>query len=262
MLFAMKASPVAMNEINAWLDSEQDYTSGVNLFVIHGKNPTLKRLFPGKEYKYKNKLVYELTKLTGQPFTPIPVKADRILKPSSLSPQLLPEDIGALGDNLPKVIARLIKEYGKRYNDRSIAHHALKEIPPDNRPENVVARQKLLMTISEHSSRMDELYLSKQAFEKEGTLPDEETHFPKKNVKHFPSELSVEDIKKQIRNNEQSLSKDMLLLEFQCKTRLPAPNPMPAGPKRAEIQKRITSKRDLIAKLKIQLDGINSNLGG
>jgi len=246
--------------INSWFDSGQDYEQGVALFDLLGKNQSLKRLFPGREAKYRRKLTYELSKLVGKPLPPVPmVKAEgKELKPSSLPPIVLPEVPPAVDGSMPKVMARVIREYGKLYTSRSMDHKAIKAIPPDNRTENVAARKRLLDQMAAASLRMEELFLAKSAFEKDGTLPEEGTLFPKR-VKEAEAPLDMEEIRKQLVNTQKSLNKDLRLLAYQSLKKQPHPNPMPKGPKRAEIEKRVREKRALILKLQKQLDGTGTN---
>ena len=201
------------SQIISWLDSEQDYLSWIGLYARLGRNQILKKVFPGKEAKYRRKLTYELSKLVGKPLVSIPVSVpeSKELKPSSLPPVVLPEVETGLGGSLPKVMARVIREYGKLYTRRSMDHKAIKAIPPDNRPENVLARKKLLDQMAVASLRMDELFLAKSAFEKDGTLPDEVTLFPKR-VREVDPLISRDEIQKQLANTKKSLNKDLSLM--------------------------------------------------
>lgn len=58
-------------EIANWLNSERNYEDGVYLYQKYGKNPILKRLFPGREKFHADKLAYELGKLIGLSFNQI-----------------------------------------------------------------------------------------------------------------------------------------------------------------------------------------------
>ena len=55
-------------EITNWLNSDRNYDDGVFLYQKYGKNPVLKRLFPGREKFQAEKLAYELGKLIGLGF--------------------------------------------------------------------------------------------------------------------------------------------------------------------------------------------------
>jgi len=254
----MKPTEEFAFQITAWLESGQDYERGVTLFIQFSNNQTLKKLFPGREAKFRNKLTYELTKLAGKPFNPLPVPVKPEIKPSSIPPVALPEQLNDTGANLPKIIGRVIKVYNKLYNERSIAHNSLKAIPADNRPENVAARQAILDKISKGSARMDELYLAKDAYDKDGILPVEEILFRKKSQPAEPAS-TPEEIQRQLLNAKKNLSKDLNLLEYQTVTKQAKANPMPTGPKRSEIEKRIANRKKEIATLQKNQDGFNSN---
>lgn len=256
----MSLTSVDQQEIAEWLGSDQDYNQGVALFARLGKNQILKKLFPGQESRYRRKLTYELGKLVGKPIQPIPMveAGGKELKPSSLPPIVLPELQPAIDGSMPKIMARVIREYGRQYIRRSMHHKAIKAIPPDNRPDNVAARKKLVDQIEVASLRMEELYLAKRAFEKDGTLPDEGVLFPRK-VKEVEPRLNPDEIQKQLANTQKSLNKDLSLLTYQSLKKQAHPNPMPKGPKRAEIEKRVKEKRARIANLQKQLDGAGSN---
>lgn len=55
-------------EITNWLNSDRNYDNGVFLYQKYGKNPVLKRLFPGREKFQAEKLAYELGKIIGLGF--------------------------------------------------------------------------------------------------------------------------------------------------------------------------------------------------
>jgi hypothetical protein len=256
----MKKSLHEQSEILEWLNSPQNYSEGIALYLQYGKNQILKKLFPGQETRYRRKLTYELSKLVGKPLQAIPMveAGGKELKPSSLPPIVLPDMQPAIEGSMPKIIARVIREYGKLYTRRSMDHKAIKAVLPDNRPENVAARKKLLDQIAVSSLKMDELFLAKSAFEKDGTLPDEGALFPKRG-KDIDAILVMDEIRKQLVNTQKSLNKDLRLLAYQSLKKQPHPNPMPKGPKRAEIEKRVKEKRALISKFQKQLDGTGTN---
>lgn len=56
-------------EITNWLNGDRKYDDGVFLYQKYGKNPALKRLFPGREKFQSEKLAYELGKLIGLGFS-------------------------------------------------------------------------------------------------------------------------------------------------------------------------------------------------
>ena len=251
----MKTTKEGVEQINAWLESDQDYGTGVSLLTAYGKNPTLKRLLPGREARFKKKLQYELSKLAGKPFQLLEISIRKELKPSSLMSSVKPVDGGVNLDSLPPVIARIIKEQSAAYNKRSMLHTSLRELPDDNLGETLKKRIGLMAQIEVLSARLDELTIYRKAFEKNGTVPEAGEVFPGTG-KPVPSE-SREELEKKLDNTRKSLNKDISLLTYQGYKKLDTPNPMPIGPKRKEVEKRIAEKSALIEKLNCQIDGLD-----
>jgi hypothetical protein len=253
-----------IDEINLWLNSGRNYSQGVALFDKHSRNLALKRIFPGKEKRFASKLSYELRKLvSASPTTDIiPAKPT---KPSGLKPikQDVADQILADTDpSLPKVVRRIITEFSKSYNHRSMLHTALKKAPTDNFPPTVEIRCKLVGEISGISDRLDELHQSHQAWNDHKTLPDEEKLFPTNN--HQPKPEVIETLAGLIRarlNLMKTLNKDYNLLNFSSLTKQPMENPMRDGPKRNAVDLRIKTKLAKIKELTTKIDGINKSIG-
>lgn len=85
----------AQIEITNWLNSERNYADGVYLFDKYGRNPQLKRLFPGRGAWYAEKLAYELGKLIGLGFSAADEKGVELVVPEKTSL----EKSGAGGDD-------------------------------------------------------------------------------------------------------------------------------------------------------------------
>lgn len=80
----------AQIEITNWLNSERNYADGVYLYEKYGKNPQMKRLFPGHQQRYEKKLAYELGKVIGIGFNEKPENCtplDNGVTPSVTSPE-------------------------------------------------------------------------------------------------------------------------------------------------------------------------------
>ena len=64
-------------EVLAWIEGGCDYDSGAMLYARIGKNQSLKKLFPGRKFRYSGKLLAELCKSVGinknnlHPITPV-----------------------------------------------------------------------------------------------------------------------------------------------------------------------------------------------
>ncbi len=254
-----------IDEINAWLNSDREYQTGVKLFDQHSKNKTLKNLFPGREVRYTGKLAYELGKIAG--ITPtVVIAGDRELKPSGLKPDstirddyepLIPDD-----SDQPPIIRRIIAEFSAIYKNRSTAHNSLKGIPPDNRPENVFMRQVIVEKMANYSSRMEELHTAHQDWLNKNIMPDEVMIYPPKAPK-VPKAgiLPLEELSRQRLNLQKSLSRDNNLLHFGTPTKQPMVSEMRPGPKRNELLKRIKEKKAEITNLTSKIDGLNQSIG-
>jgi len=254
-----------IDEINAWLNSDRVYQTGVKLFDQHSKNKTLKNLFPRKEIRYAGKLAYELGKIAGIAPTVDKVEG-RELKPSGLKPDTTIRDdyepLIADDSDQPPIIRRIIAEFSAVYKNRSTAHNSLKGIPPDNRAENVAMRQVIVEKMAGYSSRMEELHAAHQDWLNKNILPEENLIYPPKPPK-VPKVgiLPLEELSRQRLNLQKSLSRDNNLLYFGTPTKQPMVSEMRPGPKRNELLKRIKEKKAEIENLITKIDGLNQSLG-
>ncbi len=254
-----------IDEINAWLNSDREYQTGVKLFDQHSKNKTLKNLFPRKDIRYAGKLAYELGKIAG--IVPTVDKAgDHELKPSALKPETTIRDdyepLIADDPDQPPIIRRIIAEFSALYKNRSTAHNSLKGIPPDNRAENVSMRQVIVEKMAGYSSRMEELYTAHQDWLNKNILPDELVIYPPKVLKAPKAGiLPLEELSRQRLNLQKSLSRDNNLLHFGTPTKQPMVSEMRPGPKRNELLKRIKEKKVEIENLTTKINGLNQSLG-
>ena len=254
-----------IDEINAWLNSDREYQTGVKLFDQHSKNKTLKNLFPRKEIRYAGKLAYELGKIAGIVPT-VDKVGDREMKPSGLKPETpLQDDYEPLivdDPDQPPIIRRIITEFSALYKHRSTAHNSLKGIPPDNRAENVSMRQVIVEKMAGYSSRMEELHAAHRDWLNKKILPDELVIYPPKLPK-VPKAgiLPLEELSRQRLNLQKSLSRDNNLLHFCTPTKQPMISEMRPGPKRNELLKRIKEKKAEIENLSTKIDGLNQSLG-
>jgi hypothetical protein len=252
-------------EIKSWLDSDRNYPEGVRLFSLCSRNVVLKRIFPNKEVRYANKLAYELGKLIVQQ-PGAETKRIPNLKPSPLKPSPTPEKqespdsiFLSTGDfSQPKVIRRIMAEFSELYKLRSMTHNQMKRVPPDNRPENVAVRRDLVTQMARHSNRMDELFAAHKNWTETRILPDENILFllivnPEPDLKEDP----VQELIRIRLNLMKSMNSDLNHLNYQNTRKQPVGNPMPAGPKRLQLEKRISEKQAKIDELKVKIHGLN-----
>lgn len=251
-------------EIQSWIESDHNYQEGVRLFAQYSRNTVLKRIFPNKEARYANKLAYELGKLIARRPVELPKKLPN-QKPSPLksSPERENNEnfeslfLASGSPGQPKVIRRIISEFSELYKQRSIAHNQMKRLPPDNRPENVEARRGLVGQIACHSERMDELYAVHKSWTETQVLPEEHILFPATaKPEPVPQEEAVKELIRVRLNLMKSLNSDLNQLNYQSNRKQPVGNPMPGGPKRDLLEKRIKAKQKKIDDLKLQIHGL------
>lgn len=89
----------AQIEITNWLNSERNYADGVYLYEKYGKNPQMKRLFPGHQQRYEKKLAYELGKVIGIGFNEKPEECSPLANPAIPAVTLQPENEDNPQDN-------------------------------------------------------------------------------------------------------------------------------------------------------------------
>lgn len=255
-------------EINNWLSGDRNYNTGIALLQRYGKNKILAAGLAkaGKERSEQNhkKLAYELGKLVGsnqlvvgstvqsskpnlQPVTRNPQPATRNPQPVTLS------GVEALNPELfPPVIRRIKYEYAEQYRNRDIQHKKMAAVPTENNAANNQARAAHLAEVKVSSARMEELYTHLQAFETNGTLPDENLLWPKpKQPEQLPDDAARLKLMK--KNLQTANGKDRNLLEYQTERKGDKETPMPDGPKRKRIELRIKEREKQIAEIEDKL---------
>lgn len=296
----------AQIEITNWLNSERNYADGVFLFDKYGRNPQLKRMFPGRSERYAGKLAYELGKLIGIGFDEKPdaLKAipTPVLPPTSVTTdtlktgdeqvhraelaeenseeqadraeeqaeraeiaaeklEMIANTIGAIaaGESLenpayPTVINRIIAESSRLYRERGMLKRQQNDLPDENTAENIFKRKLLIDQIDALSARLDVLYRAKSAYLEKGTMPDEAGLFPRVDT---TIELDREKLL-QLRNNLRSqITRAKNRLKFQSQRKEKKPNPMPACPKRTELENRIREKEKELCEVEERLKDVN-----
>ena len=275
-------------EIKAWLESGRDYSAGIALLQRYGKNKILAAGLAkaGKERMEQNhkKLAYELGKLAGSSQLVVSIEkpvASRQLPVTSHQQQFGPKTSGqnlqpdteASGLNFehdpevsglnssfayPQPIRRLKMEYGELYNRRSMLHRLMREVPEENSPANMEKRASLFAEISQATDRIEVLYFAQEKWIRLGTIPDEKELWPEAPppiaigvTNELPDD--IESLKKLKKNLQTNNVKDRNLLEFQGRTKGDDAQPMPDGPKRKLIEKRIKEREEMIVKVDFKL---------
>ena len=259
-----------IDEIYAWLDSEREYQTGVKVFTQHSKNKTLKDLFPGREARYAGKLTYELQKLVKnssliQPLVSPEIQTAKTNISDPEDPDPDPLFVKGLQlfnpDGQPPLIGRLITERSQLYNKRSISFAALKNVAPDNRPETVLIRKKLVDANAGFSSRIEELHSALKDWFDNKVMPDESLIYPiRLTEKQAIESLSLSELERQKANVLKNLSRYNNFLKFQTPTKQKVSDPMKAGPKKIELQKKVAEATAEIKSLNTRIDGLNKSL--
>jgi len=134
------------------------------------------------------------------------------------------------------------------YQKRSVLHAKMKKVAPDNRPENIQERKEISDAMALLSDEMDHLALFKNQYEQTGKLPEMDQVFAKPEPGK-PAEVDLKVVEKQRLNLQKSIARDRILLDYQSKTKLREKNPMPNGPKRVMVEKRVKEKLSAIKEL-------------
>lgn len=217
-------------KIEKWLSSGEDFNSGIAILRETGKYSSLVRIISNRPWRYAGKLKYELMKLAGLQSAP-PVPSLNTPKPPVSDPVL------------PSIISRIIKEHSEAYITRSRIHEQMAKLQGNS--EEIVSQRKALSdAIALLSPRIEQLYAAKEAFYKENILPLEQDLFPEVHENPLPVDVNV--LKKQKKNLQSANVKDQNYLDYQAETRSDILNPLPSGPRRTKIEKRILSRKQQI----------------
>ena len=258
-------------EVQAWLDGGRNYQQGVMLLARYCKNKVMVHTLmkPGKErFGGREKLEYELTKAVGINLRTGAVSSAPIAKKPAMPVISFAPGFDAAGDfdihvplitttpalAYPAAIRRLKLEYGEMYNRRAFLHRKMREVPAENSPENMEKRAEFLVQITSISSRMEVLYAAEEKWVRMGTIPDEKELWPEPPpavTNELPND--IESLKKLKKNLQTNNVKDRNLLAFQGRTKGDDAQPMPDGPKRKLIEKRLQEREEMILKVELKL---------
>lgn len=157
-------------------------------------------------------------------------------------------------DEVPPEIERIVKEHSRLFTLRSKLSEERYEIPQTNSDLNMKRRRVLSASINELSERIEMLYDAHTAYLKTREMPDMSVLFPKEKTK--TRQKQTPDKLKRERNTLMSGNlRDKNKLDFQSTRKLSKKNPMPAGPKRDELLKRIKERSKRIKQIDKLLNG-------
>ena len=257
-------------EIIRWFNGPQDYTEGVRLLErVSKKNKVISKLVrKGQTRSSVEKLIWELNKIVGLKKIPEPRKGSFTVPKKPVVVKLKAKAVTEVKDakpgfnligkndieDYPPDLRRLVKEYSGKYMLRGKKHAALRALPEDNSDETVLARKELIDQIRELSDRMETLYEAFSNWENTGTMhsailwPEEK--LPEETRKKV---YTIEELKGLKKNIQSSLTKDRNQLLYGKKTKSKEENPVPDGPRRTRLEKRITKKEAEILALDQQI---------
>lgn len=161
-------------------------------------------------------------------------------------------------DQLPESVEKVIREHADLFKLRAQLHEQMAGLPESNDDETVKKRRNLSDSIALISPRIDLMFAAKEAFYNEGKLPDISVLFPEpaQDPPAGPEDNLPADpagLKKMKKNLQTANTKDQNQLEYQEAKKGTKPNPMPAGPKRIRIEKRISERNRQIEKIDLAL---------
>lgn len=265
-------------QIVAWFNSPQDYDQGMDLLRrISRKNRVIGKLLKRGETRASfEKLVYELNKIAGLKKIPVPkakVEANLIrktlpaLKPERIQPQDLKTKkntekktnttlnlAGKIKGDMSLVMQRVVKENSTLCMQRGKKHSALVKLAEDNSDEAREKRVKLMDDIEAMTKRIEVLFVAWTEYNDKKAEPDPAALWPEESDENenenANSDLSIEDMKREKKNLQSSITKDRNLLLYGTKAKPEdgKEKPMPEkSPKRIKLEKRIAKKEALIA---------------
>ncbi|MDR1437392.1 MAG: hypothetical protein LBI65_04655 [Candidatus Symbiothrix sp.] len=152
----------------------------------------------------------------------------------------------------PALVKRVLLEFQSLYQSRSILHRELKAIGESNDEESTGKRKRQLTVIEALSHRMDVLWEIFDRYKKDGSLPEDaffdQPFDPEKETagdqpdpgdSGFVLPDDLEELKKLKENLRIKITKAENRLEYQSEKKEEKPDPMPEGPKRAGLLKKI-----------------------
>lgn len=167
-------------------------------------------------------------------------------------------------NRLPSDVQVVIREHSKLYLLRSQLHEQMANLPEDNTPATVKKRKNLSDSIALLSPRIDQLFFAKEDYYKKGLIPDLSTLFPPAPISsratdEKPLPDSAKELKKLKKNLQSANVKDQNIILYQQESKADKPSPMPSGPKRLKLEKRIKEREQQIDSINYKLLSLEDN---
>ena len=268
-------------EVIDWFNGTQDYNQGVSLLERVSKKARIlgNMMLRGESKSTREKLIWELNKIAQLKRIPVPAKQN-ILKTQSernkSAPQYesIPQEVnfnlikGEDIETYPPVVKRLVHEYSDLYMLRGKNHRFMTKVGTENDAESIDARQVFITEIARLSARLEILNGFFENFKKDGIVPDESILWPgNEALKDENEDLSLgditrftaEELKAMKKNIQTNKVKDQNLLLYGTKTIAAdkKERPIPDGPKRIKLERRIARREQQIYDINMQLAKIS-----
>lgn len=270
------------SEAMKWLGQKQEkrnFAAGLKILVQSGYKPNVQKLL-----LRKGELSWTMEKLTSclrdvvqvyynpddPRFEDVP-DADLLNDSTGEKPAVdeqrrmagLPDDDTRFR-SMPEVMQMLIRNFADAYKQRARLSRQRYELGEANDEETVEKRKTLGDSIDKLTAYMDVLAAMREAYEKDGTLPDldkaqeqasaavakaEGADAGKVDYKSMPTD-KLKTRKKSLTN--QITRKENMLL-YQTETRQEHENPLPESPRRAKLLKQIENLKAEKSKVEYEL---------
>lgn len=147
-----------MDEIKHWLDSEKDYSIGVQLYELYGENMTLKRTFTkGKNSYNAEKLCAELKRI-WEDFKPLEQVATATPRREMRSTERI--------ENAPEEVKALEKQWRSYYGEMAFLHGKLDSC------QDQKERGAMALRILSLDRQINEIIDNLSYFKEHGKLPE------------------------------------------------------------------------------------------
>lgn len=267
--------------VQNWKNKGSNYLDGCSLLLmIDPKNRFHGFLKGSPDFKdRRNKLEYELKKASGITVLkalkpernqavnqPPATKAPRqFVRKESHSDQMIdimnaekaPKKPNP-GDVIPEVIQDCKNLYSSIYKERSKIFESRTALGFDNTADLVDKRKTFTEQIMELSSKMELLHETISTWESTGQLPERNVASNLISAEGEALPNSVDELKDLKKNLQTNNSKDRNRLNYQTARSKQRKTPMPDGPKKVKIEKRIADREQRISDINEKLNKINA----
>lgn len=162
------------------------------------------------------------------------------------------------GDVVPEVIQDCKNLYSSLYKERSKIYESRTALGFDNTADLVDKRKTLTEQITDLSGKMELLYETISTWENTGRLPENNISSSLICANDEPLPNSVDELKKLKKNLQTNNTKDRNRLNYQTASSKQRKTPMPDGPKKVKIEKRIADREQRISDINEKLNKINA----